>query len=102
MNALTRFDTAALNRALVGFDRIFDNFETRFANQINNNYPPYNIKKISENKYVIEMAVAGFRPQLEQRLTNLTNRIVQADRHLTTNYRQIRRAVTTSSNVICL
>jgi len=60
MNALTRFDTTALNRALVGFDRIFDNFETRFANQINQNYPPYNIIKISENTYTIEIAVAGF------------------------------------------
>lgn len=26
-------------------------------------YPPYNIKKIDENKYVIEMAVAGFGKQ---------------------------------------
>lgn len=60
MNQLTRFDTAALNRALVGFDRIFDNFETRFANQINSNYPPYNIEKVSENLYNITLAVAGF------------------------------------------
>lgn len=60
MNALTRFDTTALNRALVGFDRIFDNFETRFANQINQNYPPYNIIKTSENTYTVEIAVAGF------------------------------------------
>jgi len=60
MNQLTRFDTAALNRSLVGFDRIFDNFETRFANQINSNYPPYNIEKVSENIYNITVAVAGF------------------------------------------
>lgn len=60
MNQLTRFDTAALNRALVGFDRIFDNFETRFANQINQNYPPYNIEKIAENLYDVVIAVAGF------------------------------------------
>jgi molecular chaperone IbpA len=60
MNQLTRFDTAALNRSLVGFDRIFDNFETRFANQINSNYPPYNIEKVSENIYNITLAVAGF------------------------------------------
>ena len=26
-------------------------------------YPPYNIKKLDENKYVIEMAVAGFGKQ---------------------------------------
>jgi molecular chaperone IbpA len=60
MNAITRFDTQALNRALVGFDRIFDNFETRFANQINQNYPPYNIEKVGENLYDIVIAVAGF------------------------------------------
>lgn len=60
MNQLTRFDTQALNRALVGFDRIFDNFESRFANQINNNYPPYNIVKTGEHTYSIEIAVAGF------------------------------------------
>lgn len=60
MNSLTRFDTAALNRALVGFDRIFDNFESRFASQINNNYPPYNIEKVGENIYDIVIAIAGF------------------------------------------
>jgi len=27
------------------------------------NYPPYNIKKIDENRYIIEMAVAGFGKQ---------------------------------------
>jgi molecular chaperone IbpA len=57
---LTRFDTNALNRALIGFDQLFDTFETRFANQLTNNYPPYNIEKVSENLYDIVVAVAGF------------------------------------------
>lgn len=60
MTQLTRFDTAALNRALVGFDRIFDDMERRFANQIGNNYPPYNIAKVGENRYQIDIAVTGF------------------------------------------
>lgn len=60
MNQLTRFDTQALNRALVGFDRIFDDMERRFANQANHNYPPYNIEKIADNLYDIVVAVAGF------------------------------------------
>lgn len=63
MTQLTRFDTnslAQLNRALVGFDRLFDTFESRFANQINNNYPPYNIEKVAENLYDVVIAVAGF------------------------------------------
>jgi molecular chaperone IbpA len=60
MTQLTRFDTAALNRALVGFDRIFDDMERRFANSVSNNYPPYNIAKVEENTYEIEIAVTGF------------------------------------------
>lgn len=60
MNQLVRFDTNALNRALLGFDSLFENFEQRFANQINNNYPPYNIVKHNENSYELEIAVTGF------------------------------------------
>ena len=60
MNQLTRFDTSALNRALLGFDELFNNFENRFANQINNNYPPYNIVKHDDNSYELEIAVTGF------------------------------------------
>jgi molecular chaperone IbpA len=60
MNQLVRFDTNALNRALVGFDSLFDNFEQRFANQIQQNYPPYNILKHDEDTYEIEIAVTGF------------------------------------------
>lgn len=60
MNQLMRFDTNALNRALVGFDRMFEDFEQRFANQINQSYPPYNVVKYDENSYEIQIAVSGF------------------------------------------
>jgi len=63
MNQLVRFDTNALNRALVGFDSLFDNFEQRFANQIKDNYPPYNILKHNEDSYELEIAVTGFAPE---------------------------------------
>jgi molecular chaperone IbpA len=62
MNQLVRFDTNALNRALVGFDTMFDNFEQRLASQINNSYPPYNILKHDDNSYELEIAVTGFTP----------------------------------------
>ena len=58
MNALTRFDTTALNqlnRALIGFDRLLAN--GGFSNQT---YPPYNVIKTGEDAYEIEVAVAGF------------------------------------------
>ncbi len=61
-NQLVRFDTTALNKALLGFDSLFNNVEQRFANQINNNYPPYNIIKKGENSYELEVAVTGFSP----------------------------------------
>ena len=61
MTQLSRFDTTTLNRALVGFDRLFNTFETRFANQLNSNYPPHNIVKTDDTHYEIEIAVAGFK-----------------------------------------
>lgn len=63
MTQLVRYDTNALNalnRALIGFDDVFNNFERRFANQISNSYPPHNVVKVDENKYQIEIAVTGF------------------------------------------
>jgi molecular chaperone IbpA len=63
MNQLVRFDTNALNRALLGFDTLFNDFEGRFANQINNTYPPYNILKHNEDSYEMEIAVTGFAPE---------------------------------------
>lgn len=63
MNALTRFDTnslAQLNRALIGFDRLFNDVERRFANSAQTNYPPYNILQHDENTFEVEVAVAGF------------------------------------------
>jgi molecular chaperone IbpA len=62
MNAITRFDTsnlAQLNRALIGFDRLFNDVERRFANSTTN-YPPYNVIKHDDNNFEIEVAVAGF------------------------------------------
>ena len=59
MNQLRTIDANALaqiNRALVGFDRYFNN---QFAN-VNGNYPPHNIVKYSDDTYAIEVAVAGF------------------------------------------
>ena len=57
---IVRFDTDTLNRALIGFDTMFNNMERRFANQITNNYPPHNVIKIDDNNYEIQVAVTGF------------------------------------------
>ena len=46
----------------VGFDDVFDHFESMFDGPtfIGSNYPPYNIVKTGHNKFDIEVALAGF------------------------------------------
>jgi molecular chaperone IbpA len=46
----------------IGFDDVIDQIQriTTQAAKTIPGYPPYNIKQIKDNKYVIEMAVAGF------------------------------------------
>lgn len=58
---LSRLDT--LSRALVGFDTMFDQMERRFANQVSNNYPPFNILKWNEDQYEIQIAITGFEKE---------------------------------------
>mgnify|MGYP003582016502 FL=1 len=54
----------AFERSFVGFDEVSRLAKTlQSASYTNTNYPPYNIRKVSDNKYVIEMAVAGFGKQ---------------------------------------
>lgn len=42
----------------IGFDRMFDKLFDE--NVVTTNYPPYNIVKTSDEKYAIEIAIAGF------------------------------------------
>ena len=47
----------------VGFDSMFDRWNTTFDfNTANNtNYPPYNIRREGDEKYFIELAIAGLK-----------------------------------------
>ena len=54
------------NKYLVGFDKVLDTLNTvqdTYAKAAAQNWPPYNIVKIDDNNYTIEMAVAGFGKQ---------------------------------------
>ena len=69
----------------VGFDRTFDTLELLASSRAKEtNYPPYNIRKISENQYAIELAVAGFEDKdidielVEETLTIKGNRPKEA------------------------
>lgn len=55
--------TTPLMRQTIGFDRFNDMFEhlLNSSNEGFDNYPPYNIDKLGEDKYRITMAIAGFK-----------------------------------------
>src|ERR1700757_2464860 len=55
------YDFAPLWRSTIGFDRLFDLLdETQRAAE--DNYPPYNIERLGEDRYQISLALAGFSP----------------------------------------
>ena len=54
------FDFAPFRRSTVGFDRLFDMLEN--SNFGGENYPPFDLIKLGDNDYRIELAVAGFKP----------------------------------------
>ena len=53
------FDMSPLLRTTVGFDRLARTLDT-MASDTAPSYPPYNIEKLTDDAYVVSMAVAGF------------------------------------------
>ena len=53
---------SALYPSYVGFDQLFTELEKLVGKgqPIQSSFPPHNIIKVEDNKYVVEMAVAGF------------------------------------------
>ncbi len=53
-------DFSPYRRATVGFDRLFDFLENA-SRADQDNYPPFDIEKLSDDSYRITLAVAGFK-----------------------------------------
>ena len=53
-----------LRPVTIGFDNVFDHFERMFEDDFRGlsvpNFPPYNIVKTGNNKYDVELALAGY------------------------------------------
>ena len=58
-SAFTPQDLQKMMGFSVGFDSVFDRFFDMDTTR-DSGYPPYNIRKINEAQYVIEIALAGF------------------------------------------
>ena len=77
------FPTPQDLQKMLGFTVGFDGFFNRLTNMdiAQSGYPPYNIRKINELQYVVELALAGFsKSDIEVELTDgtLTVRSVTA------------------------
>lgn len=56
-----RISFGPLSQSMLGFDRFFDDVEKMLDTvQKPSTFPPHNIIKLDENRYVVELAVAGF------------------------------------------
>jgi molecular chaperone IbpA len=58
---MRQFDFAPFRRSTIGFDRLFDLLEASARQQASENYPPFNLERIAEERYRITLAVAGFK-----------------------------------------
>ncbi len=72
------FDLTPYRRSTVGFDRIFDFIESSARLQ-QDNYPPFNVERIDQDRYRVTLAVAGFKTDeiditAQQNLLQITGR----------------------------
>jgi molecular chaperone IbpA len=56
------YDITPLWRSTIGFDRFFDLIDAAQHTAGDDNYPPYNVERLSDDRYRISLALAGFSP----------------------------------------
>jgi molecular chaperone IbpA len=56
---LRSLDIPSIHKFGVGFDNLFDELLRQSEHQ-QTNYPPYNVVKVTDNEFYIDLAVAGF------------------------------------------
>lgn len=62
MTRITALDLSPIYRHSIGIDSLFDRIVSQIDSSVsaNTNYPPYNIIKVTEDHYQVQVAVAGF------------------------------------------
>lgn len=58
---MRQIDFSPYRRSAIGFDRLFDMLEANARQAGSENYPPFNLERLSEDNYRITIAVAGFK-----------------------------------------
>ena len=97
----------------VGFDSMFDRWESAFSVEGNrSSYPPYNIRREGDEKYFIELAIAGLKEddlevQLQSQILTIRSKKENSGSEENTNYvhrgiakRQFEREFTLSDDIV--
>lgn len=89
---VTRISFGPLQHSTLGFDRFFDEVEKMLnveAPKVTSSFPPHNIIKLDDSRYVVELAVAGFSKDEIEITTQdgtLTIKGEKKDKDLEVNY----------------
>ena len=90
MYLISSLTPSLFRQMVVGFDDFFDSIDYNYRET----YPPYNIRRKADNKYILEIAVAGFRKSdLDISLDN--NTLVVAGKRDTTENEYIHKGMST-------
>lgn len=58
---MRNLDLTPYRRSAIGFDRLFDMLEASARSMASDNYPPFNLERVADDRYRITLAVAGFK-----------------------------------------
>ena len=90
MNLISSLTPSLFRQMVVGFDDFFDSIDYNYRET----YPPYNIRRKADDRYILEIAVAGFRRKdLDVSLDN--NTLVVEGMRDTTENEYIHKGVST-------
>jgi molecular chaperone IbpA len=98
---LGRISFGPLAHQTLGFERFFDDVERLLASdvqKVTQSFPPHNIIKLDESRYVVELAVAGFsKDEIEITVEDGTLTIKGDKKEGQTNVQYLHRGIGTRS-----
>jgi len=89
------FDFGNFRRSSVGFDRLFEMLEdNNFGGE---NYPPFDLIKLDENRYRIEIAVAGFAKEEIEIVSQQNQLLIRGQKAENDSSNYVHRGIATRS-----
>ena len=97
---LGRLSFGPLHQSTLGFDKFFDDVEKLLSMDVQksiSNFPPHNIIKVDDTRYVVELAVAGFSKDEIDISVNEGLLTVKGEKENETNVQYLHKGIGTRS-----